>query len=159
MDILQDLIFVVIAVIGLAFILLPVLPGTLIVLGATLAWAIVLGEPTGWVVLAVVAVCSAVGMFLQYAVPGRRLKAAGVPTTTLLVGAVVGVVGFFVVPVIGLPIGFVLGVFLAESRRLGPTAARGSTWHAVKAVGLSMAIELGFALVSVTALVLGAVTT
>lgn len=159
MDILQDLIFVVIAVIGLALILLPVLPGTLIVLGATLAWAIVLGEPTGWVVLAVVAACSAVGMFLQYAVPGRRLKAVGVPTSTLLVGVLVGVVGFFVVPVIGLPLGFVLGVFLAESRRLGPGAARGSTWHAVKAVGLSIAIELSFALVSVTALVLGAATT
>lgn len=159
MDILQDLAFVLVAVIGLAFILLPVLPGTLIVLGATLAWAVVLGEPAGWVVLAVVAVCSALGMFLQYAVPGRRLKAVGVPTSTLLVGVLVGVVGFFVVPVIGLPLGFVLGVFLAESRRLGPGPARATTWHAVKAVALSMAIELSFALVSVTALVIGAVTT
>lgn len=159
MDILKDLVFVVIAVLGLALIVLPVLPGTLVVLGATLAWAVVLGEPTGWIVLAVVAVCSVVGMFLQYAVPGRRLKAVGVPTSTLLLGVLVGVVGFFVVPVIGLPLGFVLGVFLAESRRLGPGQARGSTWHAVKAVALSIAIELSFALVSVTALVIGAVTT
>jgi uncharacterized protein YqgC (DUF456 family) len=125
-DILQDLIFLVVAAIGLAFILLPVLPGTLVVLGTTLVWALVLGEPTGWVVLAVVGICSALGMFLQYAVPGRRLKAAGVPTSALLVGALVGVVGFFVVPVIGLPIGFVLGVFLAETRRLGAAARPGT---------------------------------
>jgi hypothetical protein len=121
--------------------------------------AIVLGQPAGWVVLAVVVVCSALGMFLQYAVPGRRLKAVGVPTSTLLIGALVGVVGFFVVPVLGLPLGFVVGVFLAESQRLGTTAARGSTWHAVKAVALSLAIEMSFALVSVTTLVIGAVTT
>jgi hypothetical protein len=69
------------------------------------------------------------------------------------------VVGFFVVPVIGLPLGFVLGVFLAVARRLGPGPARGSTWHAIKAVALSIAIEMSFALVSVTALVIGAATT
>lgn len=159
MDILKDLVFLLIAAFGLALILVPVFPGTLVVLGATIAWAVVLGETAGWIVLGVVAALSALGMVLQYAVPGRRLKQVGVPTSTLLLGVLVGVVGFFVVPVIGLPLGFVLGVFLAESRRLGPGAARGSTWHAVKAVALSIAIEFSFALVSVTALVAGAVTT
>ncbi|TCJ30904.1 DUF456 domain-containing protein [Nocardioides jejuensis] len=159
MDFLYDLIFLLVAAVGLVGILVPVLPGTLVILASTLVWAIVLGEPAGWAVLAVVAVLSGLGMFLQYAVPGRRLKAAGVPGTTLLLGAVVGIVGFFVVPVIGLPLGFVLGVFLAESRRLGPNAARSSTWSALKAVGLSMLIEFSFALVSVTALVVGTVTT
>lgn len=159
MDFLKDLIFLLVAAIGLVLILLPVFPGTLLIAGTTLVWAIVLGQPIGWIVLAIVVVLSALGMFLQYAVPGRRLKLAGVPTSTLLLGALVGVVGFFVVPVIGLPLGFVVGVFLAEARRLGPLAARSSTWSAVKAVALSIAIEFSFALVSVTALVVGAVTT
>ncbi len=159
MDILKDLPFLLVAAVGLVLILLPVFPGTLVVAATTLVWAIVLGQPVGWVVLAVVLMLSALGMFLQYAVPGRRLKVAGVPTSTLLLGALVGVVGFFVVPVIGLPLGFVVGVFLAESHRLGPGLARASTWKAVKAVALSIAIEFSFALVSVTALVVGAVTT
>lgn len=160
MDILKDLVFLLVAVVGLALIVLPVFPGTLVILAATIAWAVVLGEPTGWWVLAAVAALAAVGTFLQYAVPGRRLKAAGVPTSTLLLGVLLGVVGFFVVPVIGLALGFVAGVFLAESRRVGPGQdAWASTWRAVKAVALSIAIELCFGLVAVSVLVAGAVTT
>ena len=46
------------------------------------------------------------------------------------------------VPVVGLFIGFVLGVYLAERRRVGSRAAWPSTKHALKAVGLSILIEL-----------------
>ncbi|GAA0316713.1 DUF456 family protein [Kineococcus aurantiacus] len=44
----------------------------------------------------------------------------------LLLGAVLGVVGFFAVPVVGLPLGFVLGVFLGElaGTGRGPHRAR-----------------------------------
>jgi uncharacterized protein len=53
-------------------------------------------------------------------------------------------VGFFVVPVVGLPLGFVLGIFLAERMRLGSSAlARPSTAHALRAAGWSVLIELG----------------
>lgn len=159
MDFRYDLIFLLLTAIGLVGILVPVLPGTLLIVGTAIAWAATVGGATAWSLAAVVVALGLAGTFLQYAVPGRRLKAAGVPRPTLLLGAVVGVVGFFVVPVIGLPVGFVLGVFLAESRRLGAGPARASTWHAVKAVGLSMLIEFCFGLVAVTALVVGAVTT
>ena len=53
-----------------------------------------------------------------------------------------GVVGFFVVPVVGLFVGFVLGVYLAERRRVGGAAAWPSTKEALRAVGLSILIEL-----------------
>jgi hypothetical protein len=52
---------------------------------------------------------------------------------------VLGIVGFFVVPVVGLFIGFVLGVWLAEMLRLGDSGtAWRSTRHALVAVGLSI---------------------
>nr|WP_284290737.1 DUF456 family protein [Angustibacter aerolatus] len=51
---------------------------------------------------------------VKYVLPGRRLKDAGVPWWTTLAGVALGVVGFFVVPVVGLLLGFVLGVYLAE---------------------------------------------
>ena len=82
------------------------------------------------------------GAVVKYLVPNRRLKEVGVPASTQWVGAAVGIVGFFVVPVVGLFIGFVLGVYLAEYRRLGAKAAWPSTRHALKAVGLSIIIEL-----------------
>ena len=64
-----------------------------------------------------------------------------VPWTSLTLGALLGIVGFFVIPVIGLPIGFVLGVYLTELARLGSAQAWTSTRHALAAVGLSMLIE------------------
>ena len=68
-------------------------------------------------IIVVLLVLVALGVVVKYVVPGRRLKAAGVPTSTLLLGAALGVVGFFVIPVVGLLVGFVLGVYLAELRR------------------------------------------
>ena len=53
------------------------------------------------------------------------------------------VVGFFVIPVVGFFIGFPLGVYLEERRRLGRHAsAWRSTREALRAMGLSIVIEL-----------------
>jgi len=99
--------------VGLVGIVVPVLPGTVLIAVATAAWAFSTGG-AAWAVFAGVAVVLAAGQVAMYLVPGRRLTRAGVRRSTLLLGGVLGVVGFFVVPVVGLPLGFVLGVFLAE---------------------------------------------
>jgi uncharacterized protein len=128
--------------VGLVGILVPLLPGSILVLGAILVWALNVGGATAWAVFAVAAVILVAGGVVKYLVPNRRLKDAGIPASTQWIGAGVGIVGFFVVPVIGLFIGFVLGVYLAEYRRLGGSAAWPSTKHALRAVGLSILIEL-----------------
>jgi hypothetical protein len=69
------------------------------------------------------------------------------------------VVGFFVIPVVGFVIGFVLGVYVAELRRVGRSAAGRSTWHALKAVGLSVLIELVAALLAAGVFAVGVVAT
>ena len=122
---------------------MPVLPGGLLVVGAILAWALVESSTTGWLVLAGAALLVGAAQLIKYLVPGRRLRDAGVPTTTVVVGVVVGIAGFFLIPFVGLFLGFPAGVYVAERRRLGPHAdAWASTRHAVKAVGLSILIEL-----------------
>jgi uncharacterized protein len=128
--------------VGLVGIVVPVLPGSLLILGATLVWATEDGSRTAWVVFAVVTTLLVIGGIVKYAVPGRRLKTSGVPQRTLLLGGLLGVVGFFVIPVVGLFIGFVLGVYLAETQRVGRERAWPSTKQALRAVGLSMLIEL-----------------
>ena len=128
--------------VGLVGILVPILPGSVLVLGAVLVWAWYVGGTTAWAVFAVVAVLLVAGGVVKYLVPGRRLKEVGVPASTQWIGALVGVVGFFVIPVVGLFIGFVAGVYLAELRRVGSPAAWPSTKHALRAVGLSILIEL-----------------
>ncbi len=144
---------------GLVGVVVMVVPGTVLILGAVLVWAVLLGETTGWVVFAVAATFLVVGQVVKYAVPGRRMKDAGVPGSTLFTGAVLGFVGFFVIPVVGLPLGFVAGVYAAEHRRVGAQAAQGTTGHALRAVGLSLAIELAFGMLAALTWAVGVVVT
>lgn len=145
--------------IGLVGVLVPVLPGSLLVGAAVLVWAGEQGGTTAWLVAAGSISLLVAGAVVKYLVPGRRLQRAGVPTRTLLAGAVLGVVGFFVVPVVGLPLGFVLGVYLSEWHRLGHASARPATVHALKAVGLGILIELGFGVLAAATWALGVVLT
>lgn len=138
---LEILVALAIAV-GIAGIIVPVLPGTILVLGAILVWALDIGTTPAWTVLAVSTVLLVGGSVVKYLVPGRRLKASGVPTRTLLAGGLLAFVGFFVVPVIGMFIGFVLGVYLAERARVGGAIAWPSTKAALHAVATSILIEL-----------------
>lgn len=154
----EILVAVVIAV-GIAGIIVPVLPGTLLVLAAILVWALEIGTSAGWVVFALCATLLAGGSVVKFLVPGRRLKASGVPNRTLLVGALLAFVGFFVVPVVGMLIGFVLGVYLAERTRVGAALAWSSTVGALKAVGVSILIELVAAFLAAVTWVVGVAVT
>lgn len=142
---------------GLAGVMVPVLPGTLLILAAVVVWAVRVSSTAGWAVLAVVVVLLMTGAVVKYAVPGRRLSEAGVPGRTLVVGGGVAVVGFFLVPVVGLLLGFVLGVYAAEVRRVGRQGAWPSTTSALRAVGLSLLIELAAGLLAALTWLVGAV--
>ena len=158
MSVTEILVAVAIAV-GVAGIIVPVLPGTLLVLGAILVWSLEIGTTTAWLVLAFATTFLVVGTIVKYLVPGRHLKTAGVPNRTLLAGGLLAFVGFFVVPVVGMFIGFVLGVYLAERARVGAGGAWPSTKAALRAVGVSILIELVAAFLAVATWVVGVVIT
>jgi uncharacterized protein len=143
-------------VIGLLGVIVPVLPGLWLCWAGVALWAI-LGDGTArWFVLGVATAIALVGTVVKYLIPGRRLKRAGVPNRSLFAGGVLGIIGFFVIPIVGLIVGFVLGIFLAERLRLGNAGgAWGSTKHALKATGISMLIELAAALGVVATWVVG----
>lgn len=145
---------------GLVGIVVPVVPGgSLLIAAAVLGWAWWRGATVGWVVFGVVAAIIAAGIVGKYAVPGRRLKDAGIPVSTQLIGALVGFVGFFVVPMVGLFLGFVVGVYAAEVRRLGRDRAWGSTRTALRAVGLAILIELAAGVLATGAWIFGLLAT
>jgi len=100
--------------VGLVGIVVPLLPGTLLVFGAIAVWAVLEHSVISWVTLGVAAAVLAVSTLIKYLWPVRRMRAADVSTWSLVAGAVLGIIGFFVIPVLGLVIGFVLGVYLAE---------------------------------------------
>lgn len=142
--------------VGLIGIVVPLLPGILLVYAAILVWAFVESNVTGWVTLGVVTVLIGATTLIKYMWPMKRMRAADVGTVTLLAGAVLGIIGFFVIPVVGLVIGFVLGVYLAElANRRDQRVAWTSTKHAVKGVALSVGVELAGALLATMAWVVG----
>jgi uncharacterized protein YqgC (DUF456 family) len=133
---------------GVLGVVVPVLPGLLLSWLGVLLWALLGSASAGlrWGVLAVATAVAVIGAVIKYLLPGKRLKSSGVPNSALLAGGVLGLIGFFVVPVVGLILGFVLGVWLVERVRLGPSRAWPSTKQALAAAGLAMLIEFTAAL-------------
>jgi uncharacterized protein YqgC (DUF456 family) len=139
----------VLIAVGIIGVVVPVLPGLLLVWAGVAVWGLARHDALGWGVLAVVTVVLAAGTVVKYLLPGRRLRRAGVPWTTMLAGTALGIVGFFALPVVGLFLGFVLGVFLAERARLPDSAAAwSSAKNALAAVGWSVLIELATGLLA-----------
>ena len=142
--------------VGLIGTVLTVLPGLLLVLAGIAVWAVPRNDVVGWTVLAAAVGVVLLGSVAKYLLPGRALKAAGVPGRSLLAGAVLGIIGFFVVPVLGLFLGFVLGVYLAELLRLREhETAWPSTRQALRAVGWSILIELAAGLLATAVWITG----
>lgn len=144
-----DILVALAIVVGLFGTVVPILPGAVLVAGAIVVWAVVTGGTAAWVIAIGALALIAAGQVLKYLVPGKQLKASGVPNWVLIVGAVAAVVGFFVIPVVGLVIGFILGVFAAEAIRLKTfTNAWPTTWQAMKSAGWSVLIEFGSCLLA-----------
>lgn len=154
-----DVLAGIVIALGLVGIVVPLLPGTLLVAAAIAVWAVVVARAWAWGAAGVALGLLALGTVVKYLVPRRNLREYGVPTRTLLFGALLGVVGFFVVPLVGLFLGFVAGVYLSELQRVGAPAAWPATKAALKAAGLSVLIELGAAVLATSVWAVGAVLT
>ena len=138
--------------VGIVGVVVPVLPGALLVWAAIAVWAFAVGSATSWAVLAVVSVVIGGAQLVKVLVPGRQLRDAGVPRRSIVVGLVLAGVGFFVIPGVGFFVGFPLGIYVAERQRLGPHApAWVSTRKALRALGVSMLIELSAAVLAAAA--------
>ena len=129
-------------IVSAAGILVPVLPGTLLALAALFVWALVSGGGA-WAAFGVMALLIGTGQVLKYLLPHRSMTAAGVPGRSIVIGGILAIVGFFAIPVVGLVVGFLGGVYVAEHARLRDwNRAWNSTWVAMKATGFSILIEL-----------------
>ncbi len=154
-----DVIAAFLILVGIVGIVLPVLPGLLLIGVTLVGWAAYVGGATAWVAAVVGLLVLSSGALVKYVVAGRHLRTRGVPNRTLVVGGLVGIGGFFVVPVVGLVIGFVLGIYLAELQRLGRSEAWPATKHALTAVGLALLIELIAGFTAAGVWLVGAVNT
>lgn len=155
---LGEFLFGLVMAVGLVGIVVPVLPGSLLIVGAAALWALEVGGAGTWVLVAYMAAVVAAGTVVKYQVPGRELAALEVSRRTWAIALVLAVVGFFVVPVVGLVLGFVLGVYLGQRGDHGSHAAAwASTRRVLGGVGRGIAIEFAAGLVAVTTWVIAVI--
>ncbi len=111
-------------------------------------WGVVAGGVWGWSLAVFAVALVALATLLKYLIPARWMRDGGVPAIVLVAGAVGGIIGFFVIPVVGIIVGFLLGVFLAEWIRVRSLReAWPTTVTAMKAAGLSLLIDLASILI------------
>jgi uncharacterized protein YqgC (DUF456 family) len=143
--------------VGVAGTIVPVLPGSILIGASLLAWALWGGAgTTGWVVFGIGLVFVLAGMAASAVLTGRKLKEHSIPSRSVVVGLVLGVAGMFIIPVVGLFVGFAAGLLLSElqrTRAFGTAVA--SSWAALKATGLGMIVEFGLACLAASTWVIG----
>ncbi|RNL59778.1 DUF456 domain-containing protein [Arthrobacter oryzae] len=144
-------------VVGVAGTVIPVLPGSILIGLSLLAWALWGGAgTTGWVVFGIGLVFVLAGMAAGAVLTGRKLKQHSIPGRSVLAGLVLGVAGMFVLPVVGLFVGFAAGLLLSELwRTRAVRKALASSWAALKATGLGIIAEFGLACLAASTWLIG----
>ena len=130
--------------IGIAGTVVPLVPGLGLVAAAALAYGILEGfGGVGVVAFAVIVALAVAGTAAGVVLPKRAADGAGAPRSSLLLGALGAVIGFFAVPVVGLPLGGAVGIYLGELAR---TSDRGAAWQTTRATlkgfGLATLVQL-----------------
>ncbi|MHA7261565.1 DUF456 domain-containing protein [Arthrobacter sp. TMN-37] len=142
--------------VGTAGVVVPVLPGSVLIVGSLLLWALAVESAVGWVVFAVGSLFALAGLVSGLVLTGRTLRRRRIPGRSVTVGLLGGVVGMFTIPVVGLFLGFALGLFASEyQRQRSARPALSSSLQALKATGLGILAELGFAFAAGTTWILG----
>lgn len=156
----QDIFIALALAVGIFGCIIQILPGPVIVAGAILVWALLTQGFTAWLVfgLALAVLCAAV--FIKYLIAGKHLKRNEIPNAAIVVGLILGAIGFFVIPVLGLPLGFIGGIFAYQYVKTTNYAlAWKDTKVAVGATGLAIVVELSGALVASVIWVVGLLVT
>ncbi|MDO5617830.1 DUF456 domain-containing protein [Kocuria sp.] len=158
-EIIATMVTVMLIVVGTIGIIMPILPGSITILIGLIIWAVVVQAVEGWIALTLGGMLVIAGMSASWVLTGNRLKQRQIPNRSLLFGVIGAIVGVFVIPVVGLFVGFIVGLLASETyRQKNLQAAVESSWVAAKAMGIGILVELTCALVAASTFVVCAVS-
>jgi len=147
----EILLVAVLMAVGLAGVVMPFVPGLPIIWGAALLYGIMTGfGGVAWTAMIAITLLVIVGMTASIVLPDRAGAASGASRATRLFAGLLGLIGFFVVPVVGFPLFACLGVLLAQYRETDDwQGAVDSTVAVLKGFGVGILAELGAGLAMV----------
>lgn len=113
-----EILVIVLMVVGLVGTVVPGIPGLPLVWAGALAYGLLGNWSTyGTVAFAAITVIAVVGSVAAYVLPARRASGAGAAWQSIALGVALGIAGIFLIPVIGLFVGGIGGVYLGERAR------------------------------------------
>ena len=134
-------------VIGIVGTVLPILPGLALVWLSAFVYGLVEGFGVwGWTAMAVITLVGGAAVVAGVRIPQRAAARGGIPLRGQIFAAVLAVGGFFVIPVLGAPLGFVLGVWIVARSRHGDRAWE-VTRSSVGALVAAASVQFGAAVV------------
>ncbi|MFP4149004.1 MAG: DUF456 domain-containing protein [Nitriliruptoraceae bacterium] len=160
MEVLILVLAFVVMVVGLVGVLVPVLPGLVLVWLAATGSVLWQGtDAIGWAVAAWFTLLFGVGTLATVVLPAQRGRERGVSSASLSAVVLGAIVGMLVLPVLGLPVGALAGLYLGEWHRLGDRVQAGASARAVLAAyGVGVLIELVLGTILVASWLLAVVT-
>ncbi|GAA1145983.1 DUF456 domain-containing protein [Nesterenkonia lutea] len=142
---------------GALGVVLPVLPGSLLIILTLPVWAFLLGGPVPWIAAVIGMILAIAGWSGSTVLTGRSLHRQQIPRGPILIGIAAAIAGLFLLPPLGLFIGFAAGLFGAEYVRRDRDwrAAGTASLHALRAMGLGILVEFGLAGLAISAFAIG----
>lgn len=148
---LQSLFFgiaVVFLLVGLAGVIIPLMPGSLLIWLTVAVYAVAERlngfaaiDPLTFVVITLIALVTGLS---DLWLPLLGAKATGSSPRSLIFGVVGGIIGTFILPLLGSIIGYVLGILISEYQRYGDwDKALRAGWGGLAGWGIATAIQLG----------------
>jgi uncharacterized protein len=131
--------------VGVVGTLVPLLPGLLLVWGAGLVYGLAEGfGAVGVVAFTLMTLMALAGVAAGWMVPQRAAGRAGASRSSVWLGVVGAIVGFFAIPVVGVAVGGLAGLYLGELRRTqDATTAWRATWATLVGFGVASLVQFG----------------
>ena len=127
--------------VGLLGLVIPIFPGLVIIWIGALAYGLITGfEFPAWLIFSIQTVIMIVGSLLDNFVMGKQAHKQGASWLSIVLAILFGIVGTFIVPIIGGFIGAILAMFVAEW-------IRRKNWRDAINVTTGLAVGCGWAVV------------
>lgn len=148
-DGLWTILTLVVMLVGLAGTLVPILPGIALMWAAALVYGFAVGfDAIGIAAVILISIVTIGAVIAGFVVPKRAAASSGAATSSQIAAAVGAVVGFFVIPIVGVVVGAIVGIGLAEWwHKRDWQAARASTISIAKGFGISTLVQFGLGFV------------
>ncbi len=152
-DLVWTILAAVLMVLGLGGVIIPLLPGLALIWAVALGYGLAVGfGPFGVATMVVLTVLLVFSVVLGFGIPKRSTDAHGVSRLSQVAALVGAIIGFFAIPIVGVPIGALIGVLLAErADKQDWTLAWQSTKALAKGLGLNVLAQLAVGVVMIAA--------